>query len=526
MVNEQSIGWCASRAAERWPETEYATFNGRRVTFGEFGLWVERISADLIAHGVEPGDRVLVQLPNCLEVIALQIAAWRIAAVAVPVVPIYRERELTQIIRDARPVAVATTERLGSRALRTELETALGAAGVTPRLRYLLDGASDLWTAIPSLDDLEWPGGELPSPARADECCLILYTSGTTSAPKGAMLSSAALVAATRAWERLALTAEDVGLGIAPLAHIAGMVPGCLVPMTVGCRVAIMPRWEPEIAIQAIHQEQATFSTGANVFLKDMVEGYERHDSQSLHKLRYFVSGGAATPPSLVERAHRLGVGAMRAYGMTETAGVISMAEHDAPPSRKANFDGHLLDTVEMRALGLDGEDLAPGAVGALRIRGPQLMLGYTDPALNELQFDGDGWFDPGDIGAIDERRWLQITGRTKDIINRGGEKFSARDIEENILRHDAVIDAAVIPIPDQRFGEAVCAFVVVDGRVATPTSEALAEFMLASGITRAKVPIEWHFLDRIPTTATGKVKKFELAAMRERVTTQQGAAR
>ena len=152
-------------------------------------------------------------------------------------------------------------------------------------------------------------------------------------------------------------------------------------------------------------------------------------------------------------------------------------------------------------------------------------MLGYTDPLVNAMQFR-DGWFDPGDVGSVDGERWLRITGRTKDIINRGGEKFSARDIEEAILRHDAVTDAAVIPMPDERFGEAVCAFIVTRSSTEVPTGEQIAEFMLGLGMAKAKVPVEWHLIDRIPTTATGKVKKFELVALRERTPTHQGASR
>ena len=408
--------------------------------------------------------------------------------------------------------------------MRAELEAALARAGLAPVVRYRLEGAHGDWSSIPSLEGETGDGATLPDPAAPGDCCLILYTSGTTSAPKGAMLSSSALDAATRAWERLALTVDDVALGIAPLAHIAGLVPACLVPMTVGCRVAILPRWDPDVAVAIIDRERATFSTGANVFLKDLVDRYERGDARRLHKLTYFVSGGAATPPPLVERAHALGMGAMRAYGMTETAGVVSMAEHDAPLARKANFDGHLVDTVEVRVVDERGNDLPPGTEGFLRIRGPQMMLGYTDEALNAQQFH-DGWFDPGDIGSVDDQRWLQITGRTKDIVNRGGEKFSARDIEESILRHDDVADTAVIPIPDERFGEAVCAFVVAREGAVEPTPEQIAEAMLRSGIAKGKVPVEWHVVDKIPTTATGKVKKFELAAMRERIHTQHGAA-
>ena len=519
-----SVGLYAQRAAERWRELEFAELSGRRISFGELSTWVERIAGDFVSRGVEPGDRVLVQLPNCLEVIVLQLAAWRIGAVAVPVVPIYREHEVTQIVRDCRPVVVATTERLRDRHLQAELDAILTSTGVVTKARYV-DGVPGAgWLEIPPSNGLGPPASDLPPPAEPDECCLILYTSGTTSAPKGAMLSSSSIIAATRAWDRLSISQDDVALGVAPLAHIAGMVPACLVPLTAGCRATILPRWDVVAAVEAIDRERATFSTGANVFLRDLVDYYEHRASENHRKLSFFVSGGSATPPSLVQRAHALGMGALRAYGMTETAGVISMAEYDAPLERKARFDGRLLDDVEMRVVDVAGEDLPPGSEGMLLIRGPQLMLGYTNPAVTALQFR-DGWFDPGDIGSVDRDRWLRITGRTKDIINRGGEKFSSRDIEETILHHGAVTDAAVIPIPDERFGEAVCAFVVLESTAEVTTDE-IAGFMLESGIARAKVPVEWHVIDRIPITATGKVKKHELVAWRGRMATETGAAR
>jgi acyl-CoA synthetase (AMP-forming)/AMP-acid ligase II len=524
-MSDEAIGRYAERAADAWSNLEFAELDGRRITFGELSAWVNRVAGDFVSRGVAPGDRVLVQLPNSLEVIVLQLAAWRIGAVAVPVVPIYREREVSQIVRDACPAVVATTERLRDRHLRAELDSCIAAAAIDVKARYIFGDGADGWTAVPPAEGPDPTVGELPGPAQPDDCCLILYTSGTTSAPKGAMLSSAALIAATRAWERLSLGRDDVALGVAPLAHIAGMVPSCLVPLTVGCRVTILPRWDVDAAVEAIHRERATFSTGANVFLKDLVDHYERDTSRELRKLTYFVSGGAATPPSLVERATALGMGAMRAYGMTETAGVIAMAPYDASLERRACFDGRLLDDVEMRVVDAEGNDLPVGAEGSLLIRGPQLMLGYTDPAVNAAQVR-DGWFDPGDIGALDADRWLRITGRTKDIINRGGEKFSARDIEEAILRHDAVADAAVVPIPDERFGEAVCAFIVIEDGIAAPGAEEIAGFMISSGIAKAKVPVEWHVVDRIPTTATGKIKKFELVALRAHMSTPAGAAR
>ena len=370
-MNDNSVGWFATRAAERWPRMEFAEFAGRRITFAELAAWVEAVASDLVSRGIHPGDRVLVQLPNCLEVIVLQLATWRIGAVAVPVVPIYRERELTQILRDCRPAAVAAADRVGTRSLAAELDASLASAELRPTARYLVDGSLDGWSPLPDADAPGAATTELPPPADPGACCLILYTSGTTSAPKGAMLSSTALIAATRAWERLSIGIDDVALGVAPLAHIAGMVPSCLVPMTVGCRVTILPRWDPEAAVNAVDRERATFSTGANVFLKDLVGFYEAHPSQDLRKLTYFVSGGAATPPRLVERAAELGMGAMRAYGMTETAGVIAMAEYDAPLERKANYDGHLLDSLRCAS--------STGTATSCR-RGPTARCAFADP--------------------------------------------------------------------------------------------------------------------------------------------------
>lgn len=507
------VGSLAREAASRWGQREYASCEGTRITFGELADWVDAVASDMISAGLRPGGRVLVQLPNCLQVVVLQLAAWRAGAIAVPVVAIYREHELRQIVNDVRPDVIATAARLGDRPLAAELDRVIAASSCEPKVRYVVDGQRDGWRAVPPPDV---PVAALPEPGGPDDCCLILFTSGTTAAPKGARLSSGALLAATQPWRSVGLDEADVGLAVAPLAHIAGMIPGCLVPLTIGCRVAIMVRWDAQIAIDTIETERATFSAGAAVFLRDLVERYERAGATG-HRLAHFISGGAATPPELVERAQAVGMGASRAYGMTETAGVVAVAPADAALSRRARYDGRLVDGMAVRVLDDAGVDQPPGTEGAIHIGGPQLLLGYTDPAATAAQLSG-GWFDSGDVGLITEDGWLQITGRTKDIINRGGEKFSARDIEESILRHADVENAVVAPVPDDRLGEAVCAFVVArDG--AAPSTDELTRFLLDAGMAKAKVPSEWHIVDRIPTTATGKVQKHLL--LRERANSE-----
>ena len=511
VIGVDRLGWLARAAAERWPDREFAVIEGRRISYIELFEWTEAVAADLVARGVRAGDNVLVHLPNCLEVIVLQLAAWRIGAVSVPVVAIYRERELAHIARDSPPAVVATGAAIGDREPASELDRIVAEAGITPRVQYLIGGEAAGWSRFPEPDGAG--ARALPDPADPDACCLVLYTSGTTSAPKGARLSSRAIFAATASWDELRLGPDDVALAVAPLAHIAGMNPGCLVPLRAGCRVAILPRWNPAEAVALIDREKATFSTGATVFLRDLVEHYEQAP-ESLHRLKYFVSGGSATPPSLVERADALGITASRAYGMTETAGVIAIAGAEAPLEQRANLDGHVVPGVEVVAVGQGGERLPAGTEGDLRIKGPHLLLSYTDPVVTAAQFD-EGWFDPGDVGLVTEDGWLQITGRTKDIINRGGEKFSAREIEDAILSHPSIADAAVIPIPHERFGETVCAFVVIRDGEQWVGEDEMARHLMAMSLARAKTPVEWHATDEIPTTITGKVQKHKLADIR-----------
>jgi len=307
---------------------------------------------------------------------------------------------------------------------------------------------------------------------------------------------------------RLGVDETHVGVALAPVAHIAGMLAAGLVPLTCGASVVILPRWDVKAAVALIHEHRATWSLGAAVFLKDLVEEYEARKGDDLHVLRYYVSGGANTSPDLIRRADTLGMWAARTYGMTEAAGVVTLAAKDAPLERLAEWDGQLADNTQVKILDDERNPVPPGTEGNIWFRSPQLLLGYTDPALNRLQFDADGWFDPGDRGLVSEDRWMRITGRTKDIINRGGEKFSTLDIENVLDGHPALSEVAVVGVPDERWGESICAFVVVRPGVAAPTPEDLTQFMVGQEVARAKIPSEFRIVDRLPRTASGKLQK------------------
>lgn len=508
----ESIGWLPTRAAQRWGTETFAYLDDRVLTFGQLSDWVDSAAAAMVGAGVKRSDKVLVHLPNGFEVIVFQLAAWRIGAIAVPVVPIYRRRELSYIVSDVAPHVLITagTSEDGSNA--TVFDEILQLQRQHDVVRWHVGPPAPGWSPAPVQPDRP-VRFDLPDPTPADECCLILYTSGTTSAPKGVRLSSQALTQATRAWVGIGIDGDDVALAVAPLAHIAGLIPGALLPLTVGCPTVIMPKWDPGKAVGLIARHKATISAGAAVFLHDLVREY-RKATDDIHRLSYFVSGGAATPPDLVRAAESVGMRASRAFGMTETAGVIAIASRYAPLERRADYDGCLVDSIEVRVVDDAGNPLPRQADGILQIRGPQLLLGYTDSARTAEQFH-DGWFDPGDIVRVTADGWLRVMGRTKDIINRGGEKFSARDIEEALLSHPDVDQAAVTAIPDRRFGEVVAAFVVLTNPGCWEGPDKLSAYLIEAGLAKAKIPVEWNVIDRIPVTATGKVQKHLLAQQR-----------
>lgn len=496
------LGSLVATAAARWGEREFLVLGAARLSFADLDARVNAAARHLVAAGTGPGERVLLQAGNGLDLVVLTLAAWRIGAICVPVVPIYRRRELAAIVADTRPAVIAAAEAAGSRSPCAELDEVLTELGHAPRLRVLLDGGSrSRWSAV-----TDGPSVPLPDPAGPDECCAILYTSGTTSAPKGARISGRAMLANLHNWcTAQALTAQDVTLTGAPLAHIGGL-QSLLIPLLCGGRAVVLPQWDADVAVATIEAERVTLMSGPPVFLADLVERYERGAGAG-PRLGRFLSGGAATPSSLIERAEAVGVVASRCYGMTETVGTIAQSTPDDPLPARRDTDGRLLPGTQVRVVDDAGVPVPAGELGHLQIRSGQLMLGYTDPALTVAQLT-DGWFFPGDLGRLDADGRLTMAGRSKDIINRGGEKFSAQDIEAALAACPGIREAAVVGLPDERLGEKIGAFLVLSDGVAWTGPEPVLAALEAARLARPKYPVAWFVLDELPRTASGKVQK------------------
>jgi acyl-CoA synthetase len=289
-------------------------------------------------------------------------------------------------------------------------------------------------------------------------------------------------------------TFRDRGYMPAPVSHITGLLMAVTLPLVSGCSVVLAERWDAARAVDDLRDYGVTYTGGATVFIQELADAVEAAGLDALPLSCGYNLGGSAIPLDVVERAEALGFRPRRAYGMTECPTVSASLGDDGPDVRCLT-DGRILPGVEVRVV--DGE---------LLVRGPQRCLGYLDPAHTRDGFDADGWFRSGDLGVVDDRNCVTITGRTKDVINRGGEKLSAQEIEGLLRRHPGVTDVAVVAAPHPRLGEEPAAFVI-----GTADEASVAEFMKAEGVAPQKIPRVVVAVDELPRTASGKVKKYEL---------------
>jgi acyl-CoA synthetase len=328
---------------------------------------------------------------------------------------------------------------------------------------------------------------------------IVGFTSGTTSGAKGAVVSTRGFLAVpTRHQRATPYTFHDRGYMPAPVSHITGLLMAVTLPLISGCSVLLAERWDAARAVDDMRRAGVTYTGGAAVFIQELVAAVEAAGLDSFPLSNGYNCGGSAIPVELVDRCEELGMRPRRAYGMTECPTVSASVGTDGPDIR-LRTDGRVLPGVEVRVV--DGEFL---------VRGPQRCLGYLDPQHTREGFDADGWFRSGDLGFVDDHNCLTVTGRTKDVINRGGEKLSAQEIEGLLRRHPDVTDVAVVAAPHPRLGEEPAAFVIGRGGVALDGST-VAEFLAAEGVAPQKIPRVVVAVDDLPRTASGKVKKYEL---------------
>lgn len=506
----QLIDAALAEAMAARPRQTALVDRGRRIDYARLGADVRRATTMLAGFGVSQGDVVSFQLPNWYEAAVVFYATVRLGAISNPIIPIYRGREVEFILRQARSrvfVVPDVFRRFDYRAMVADLRESL------PDLEHLLvAGGADVGGATLA-DALQAADGEEHPPAErsSDDPVLLLYTSGTESRPKGVLHSHNTLVYECRSIIDLyELTDDDRVFMPSPVTHITGLLYGLMLPVLLGTTVVLQDIWDVALGLDLIERERLTFCVGATPFLHGLVHAADP-DGRDLTSLRVFGCGGADIPPALIYAAHeRLGVVASRLYGSTECPTATGTPLR-APLDRHATTDGRAIASTEVRVVDDDDHPLPPGTRGNLQVRGPDLCLGYLDSALNEPAFTADGWFRSGDLAAVDSEGSVTIAGRAKDVIVRGGENLSAKEIEDLLFEHPAVEEVAVVGLPDQVLGERVCAFVVA-GDDAPPLAELVA-FLRDRRVANQKLPERLELLDSLPKTASGKVQKYRLRA-------------
>lgn len=460
--------------------------------------------------GLRPGDVIGFQLPNWVEAAVINLAAALAGLVVNPIVPIYRDAEVRQMLGDSGARAFFHPQRFRGFDFAAMIDR------IAPDLPALAHGIAVRGDRGDGYEALLAAGrgrtGILPR-VDPDGAKLLLYTSGTTGRPKGVLHSHNSLARVSQvSYDRWSLSRGDTILMPSPVTHISGYSNGLEQPFLAGTRTVLMESWDAAAAIELIDRYAIAGTVAATPFLKELAD-VARATGRTLPSFRLFACGGAAVPAALVRDANAAFARpcATRVYGSSETPLVTVGFPADLHPELAAETDGEIVD-YDVRFVDEDGREVRRGHQGEILVRGPAMFIGYADPAQTREALTEDGYFRTGDIGLVTAEGAIEITGRKKDLIIRGGENISAKEIEDVLGRHAQVREAAVVAMPHARLGEGVCAFVVArDG--ARPGFDTLVAFVAASGLARQKCPERIEFVDDLPRTASGKVRKDMLRA-------------
>jgi len=504
---ERSLAAAADAEVHIWSETR--PWHG---TYAQMRAEALQLVTALTEAGLEPGDAVAFQMPNWREAVVAFYGLAMGGFVLVPIVHIYGPKEVRFVLAESHARAYISADRYGH---VDYLDIVDGSApGSLPDLRLHLVVGSAGGGAGRDLTRAGWDvvehaaPAERVAPADPDDVCVLAYTSGTTSDPKGVMHTHRTLLAELlhmRTW----ITPESPNLMGSPVTHATGMLGAVLGPMQVGQNIHLIDRWDPARALDVMLEAGIGAGTGASVFLASIIDHPDFTPEHARHMDRVGL-GGAPVPPALAERAAAHGVVIIRAYGSTEHPSVTGGA-FDEPAEKRHRTDGRPMLGVEIRLRDDGGAPVAPGIAGEIWSRGPDLFAGYTDPTLHDGAFDDDGWYRTGDMGVLDDDGFLTITDRLNDVIIRGGENLSAAEIEEAIATLPQIAELAVVAAPDARLGEHACAIVRLAPDAPPIELRDITERLAQAGLARQKWPEELRVVSDFPRTASGKIRKVDL---------------
>lgn len=511
--------WGDASLADYWQQTARAMpdkiavvdNHGASYTYSALDHAASCLANWMLAKGIESGDRIAFQLPGWCEFTVIYLACLKIGAVSVPLLPSWREAELVWVLnkcqakmffaptlfKQTRPVDLI----LPLQNQLPQLQQIVGVDKLAPAtsslsLSQIIADNTSLTTAITT---------------HGDELAAVLFTSGTEGLPKGVMLTHNNILASERAYcARLNLTWQDVFMMPAPLGHATGFLHGVTAPFLIGARSVLLDIFTPDACLALLEQQRCTCMLGATPFVYDLLNVLEKQPAD-LSALRLFLCGGTTIPKKVARECQQRGIKLLSVYGSTESSphAVVNL---DDPLSRFMHTDGYAAAGVEIKVVDDARKTLPPGCEGEEASRGPNVFMGYFDePELTARALDEEGWYYSGDLCRMDEAGYIKITGRKKDIIVRGGENISSREVEDILLQHPKIHDACVVAMSDERLGERSCAYVVLKAPHHSLSLEEVVAFFSRKRVAKYKYPEHIVVIEKLPRTTSGKIQKFLL---------------
>ncbi|MGM1221954.1 medium-chain fatty-acid--CoA ligase [Escherichia coli] len=511
--------WGDASLADYWQQTARAMpdkiavvdNHGASYTYSALDHAASCLANWMLAKGIESGDRIAFQLPGWCEFTVIYLACLKIGAVSVPLLPSWREAELVWVLnkcqakmffaptlfKQTRPVDLI----LPLQNQLPQLQQIVGVDKLAPAtsslsLSQIIADNTSLTTAITT---------------HGDELAAVLFTSGTEGLPKGVMLTHNNILASERAYcARLNLTWQDVFMMPAPLGHATGFLHGVTAPFLIGARSVLLDIFTPDACLALLEQQRCTCMLGATPFVYDLLNVLEKQPAD-LSALRFFLCGGTTIPKKVARECQQRGIKLLSVYGSTESSphAVVNL---DDPLSRFMHTDGYAAASVEIKVVDDARKTLPPGCEGEEASRGPNVFMGYFDePELTARALDEEGWNYSGDLCRMDEAGYIKITGRKKDIIVRGGENISSREVEDILLQHPKIHDACVVAMSDERLGERSCAYVVLKAPHHSLSLEEVVAFFSRKRVAKYKYPEHIVVIEKLPRTTSGKIQKFLL---------------
>ncbi|HAM4720568.1 TPA: medium-chain fatty-acid--CoA ligase [Escherichia coli] len=511
--------WGDASLADYWQQTARAMpekiavvdNHGATYTYSALDHAASCLANWMLAKGIESGDRIAFQLPGWCEFTVIYLACLKIGAVSVPLLPSWREAELVWVLNKCQAkMFFAPTLFKQTR----PVDLILPLQNQLPQLQQIV-GVDKLAPATSSLSLSQIIADNIPLTTaittHGDELAAVLFTSGTEGLPKGVMLTHNNILASERAYcARLNLTWLDVFMMPAPLGHATGFLHGVTAPFLIGARSVLLDIFTPDACLALLEQQRCTCMLGATPFVYDLLNLLEKQPAD-LSALRFFLCGGTTIPKKVARECQQLGIKLLSVYGSTESSphAVVNL---DDPLSRFMHTDGYAAAGVEIKVVNDARKTLPPGCEGEEASRGPNVFMGYFDePELTARALDEEGWYYSGDLCRMDEAGYIKITGRKKDIIVRGGENISSREVEDILLQHPKIHDACVVAMPDERLGERSCAYVVLKAPHHSLSLEEVVAFFSRKRVAKYKYPEHIVVIEKLLRTASGKIQKFLL---------------